>query len=47
MLAEATKRAREAAEKFAQESGAKVGDIQSANQGIFEIKRKMSRTKDA
>ena len=38
MLAEATKRAREAADKFAQESGAKVGDIQTANQGIFEIK---------
>ena len=37
MLTEATKRAREAAEKFATESGAKVGDIQSANQGIFEI----------
>jgi uncharacterized protein len=37
MLTEATKRAREAAEKFAVESGANVGDIQSANQGIFEI----------
>ena len=37
MLTEATKRAREAAEKFAAESGAKVGDIQSANQGIIEI----------
>jgi hypothetical protein len=37
MLTEATKRAREAAEKFAVESGAKVGDIQSANQGIIEI----------
>jgi uncharacterized protein len=37
MLTEATKRAREAAEKFAIESGAKVGDIQSANQGIIEI----------
>jgi hypothetical protein len=37
MLTEATKRAREAAEKFATESGANVGDIQSANQGIFEI----------
>jgi hypothetical protein len=37
MLTEATKRAREAAEKFAQESGAKVGDIQTANQGIVEI----------
>jgi hypothetical protein len=37
MLTEATQRAREAAQKFAEESGAKVGDIQSANQGIFEI----------
>ena len=37
MLTEATKRARELAEKFAAESGAKVGDIQSANQGIIEI----------
>jgi uncharacterized protein len=37
MLTEATKRAREAADKFAQESGANVGAIQSANQGIIEI----------
>lgn len=37
MLTEATRRAREAAEKFATESGAKVGDIQSANQGIIEV----------
>lgn len=37
MLTEATKRAKEAAEKFAAESGAKVGDIQSANQGVIEI----------
>lgn len=37
MLTEATKRAREAADKFAAESGAKVGDIQNANQGIMEI----------
>ncbi len=37
MLTEATIRAKEAAEKFATESGAKVGDIQSANQGIIEI----------
>lgn len=37
MLTEATKRAREAADKFASESGAKVGDIQSANQGVIEI----------
>jgi uncharacterized protein len=37
MLTEATKRAREAADKFAAESGAVVGDIQNANQGIIEI----------
>ena len=37
MLTEATKRAREAADKFAIESGAKVGAIQNANQGIIEI----------
>lgn len=37
MLTEATKRAREAADKFATESGARVGDIQNANQGIMEI----------
>jgi uncharacterized protein len=37
MLTEATKRAKEAAEKFAAESGANVGDIQSANQGVIEI----------
>ena len=37
MLTEATKRAREADETFAAESGAKVGDIQTANQGIVEV----------
>jgi hypothetical protein len=37
MLTEATRRAREAAEKFAAESGARVGGIQSAHQGIIEI----------
>ena len=37
MLTEATKRAREAADQFAQESGAKVGAIQTANQGLFSI----------
>jgi uncharacterized protein len=37
MLTEATKRAKEAAEKFAAESGARVGDIQNANQGVIEI----------
>lgn len=37
MLTEATRRAREAAEKFAAESGARVGAIQAANQGLVEI----------
>jgi uncharacterized protein len=37
MLTEATQRAREAAAQFAKESGAKVGGIQSANQGVIEI----------
>ena len=37
MLTEATKRAREAADKFAAEAGARVGGIQNANQGIIEI----------
>ncbi len=38
MLTEATGRAKEAAQKFAAESGARVGDIQNANQGLIEIK---------
>ncbi len=37
MLTQATKRARAAAEQFARESGAKVGAIFSANQGLFTI----------
>ena len=37
LLTEATARAREAADKFAKESGAKVGAIQNANQGIIEV----------
>jgi hypothetical protein len=37
MLAEATARAREAAQQFATESQATVGNIRSANQGIFEV----------
>lgn len=37
MLTEATQRAKETAEQFATESGAKVGAIQTANQGVFEI----------
>jgi len=37
MIAEATAAAREAAEKFAQDSGARLGDIRRASQGVFEI----------
>lgn len=40
MIAEATKSAREAALQFANDSGAKVGFIRSANQGIFSISAK-------
>lgn len=37
MIAEATKSAREAAKQFASDSGAHVGGIKYANQGIFQI----------
>ena len=37
MLAEATKSAREAAGEFAKRSGARVGSIRRAQQGLFEI----------
>lgn len=37
MIAEATKSAREGAQKFAEDSGAKVGDIKYASQGLFQI----------
>ncbi len=37
MIADATKNARASAEQFAKDSGQKVGQIRSANQGIFEI----------
>ncbi len=37
MIEEATKNARQAAEKFARDSGSKVGKIKSANQGLFSI----------
>lgn len=37
MLAEATSRAREAADQFASASGSRVGSIRRANQGVFEI----------
>ena len=37
MIAEATKKAREAADKFAKDSDSKIGKIKSASQGLFEI----------
>jgi hypothetical protein len=37
MLADATARAREAAQEFAQASGSRVGKIRQASQGVFQI----------
>lgn len=37
MIAEATKAAREAADRFAQDSGSKIGKMKSASQGQFSI----------
>ena len=37
MIAEATKNARQAAEQFARDSGARVGNIRQASQGLFTI----------
>lgn len=37
MITEATRNAREAAERFAQDSGSKVGTIRQASQGLFTI----------
>ena len=37
MITEATRNARAAAERFAQDSGSKVGSIRQANQGVFSI----------
>jgi len=44
MIAEATRSAREAAQKFAEDSGARVGGIKSATQGLFQI---MARDDDS
>ena len=40
MIEEATRNAREAAEKFARDSDSKVGKIKSANQGLFSIQNR-------
>ena len=44
MIEEATKNARAAAEKFAKDSGSKIGKIQSADQGQFTINDRDANT---
>jgi hypothetical protein len=38
MIETATQNARQAAAKFAKDSGSKVGKIKSASQGLFEVR---------
>lgn len=44
MIEQATKNAREAAEKFAKDSESKLGKIKSAEQGLFTIEDRDSNT---
>lgn len=44
MIEEATKNAREVAQKFADDSGSRLGKIKSANQGVFSIENRDSNT---
>ena len=44
MIEQATKNAREAAEKFAKDSGSKLGKIKTAQQGLFSIDSRDSNT---
>lgn len=44
MIEEATANAREAAEKFAKDSGSKIGKIKTATQGTFSIENRDSNT---
>lgn len=44
MIEEATKNAREAAQKFAKDSGSRLGKIKTANQGTFTIENRDSST---
>ncbi len=44
MIEEATKNAREAAEKFAKDSSSRLGKIKTANQGTFTIENRDSNT---
>jgi hypothetical protein len=44
MIEEATRNAREAANKFANDSGSRLGKIKTANQGTFTIEDRDSNT---
>ena len=44
MVQEATKNARATAQKFADDSGSKLGDIRSAQQGQFSIENRDNNT---
>ena len=44
MIEEATRNAREAAEKFAKDSDSKLGKIKTAQQGLFTIEDRDSYT---
>ena len=44
MIEDATKNAREAADKFAKDSGSRLGKIKTANQGTFTISDRDSNT---
>ena len=44
MIEEATQNAREAAKKFAKDSGSRLGKIKTANQGTFTIENRDSNT---
>jgi len=46
MIEEATKNAREVAQKFATDSGSSLGKIKNANQGTFSIENRDSNTPD-
>ena len=46
MIREATLNAREAADKFAEDSGSKVGKIRKATQGFFNIRDRDANSPD-
>ena len=44
MIEDATRNAREVAQKFAKDSGSRLGKIKTANQGTFSIENRDSNT---